>query len=87
MVGSQLQRSILVTLADSGPLYVVDIAAAVNEHPLTIEQACNRLHEADVIHPIGCRRYDVTSAGYQQLTDVKQMSSRSDVRSKSEGRS
>ncbi|WP_254523763.1 MarR family transcriptional regulator [Natrinema caseinilyticum] len=83
----QLERTILDSLADSGPLYVVDLAAAVDEHPLTIEQACERLHDAADIRPIGCRRYDITATGHRRLSDVKPMSSGSDVQTRTEGRS
>jgi len=45
MFGHRLEREILDALADGTPSYVVDLAATIDEHPVAVEHACDRLHE------------------------------------------
>ncbi|WP_254764161.1 MarR family transcriptional regulator [Natrinema marinum] len=82
---TDLEREILETLADSGPLYVVDLAADIDEHPLTVDDACDRLLDERDIRSIGCRRYEITGAGCARLAEEKRVTSNSDVRSRREG--
>jgi len=45
MFGHRLEREILDALADGTPSYAVDLAATIDEHPVAVEHACDRLHE------------------------------------------
>lgn len=71
MFGRQLERELLATLVDEGPLSTVDLAAMLDEHPLTVEQACDRLCEQGDIRSVGSRRYEPVTSGQQQLTDAE----------------
>ncbi|MBZ6495903.1 MarR family transcriptional regulator [Natrinema longum] len=80
----QLERTVLEALADGEPRYAVDLAARIDEHPVTVEGACDRLHENGGIRSVGCRRYEITATGHRRLADVQPATSGSDVRT--EGR-
>ena len=82
----ELERVILEALAER-PQYVVDLAATIDEHPVTVEQACKRLYAAEEIRSIGSRRYDITAAGRRRLADVDPIATGTDVRTETEGRS
>lgn len=83
----ELERELLEVLADGAPRYVVDLAAAVDEHPVTVEHACDRLRDDGDIRSIGCGRYDITAAGRRQLaTAVQPAPSGSDGRAETKGR-
>ena len=71
MFGRQLERAILAALVDEGPLSTVDLAGMTDEHPLTVEQACDRLCDRGDIRPIGSRRYELVASRRQQLTDAE----------------
>ncbi|MFD1564194.1 MarR family transcriptional regulator [Haloarchaeobius amylolyticus] len=82
MFGRQLERELLAVLADEGPLYVVDLAATVDEHPVTVEHACDRLRDDGDIRSVGGRQYEVTASGHRRLADTEPTpsgSSRSDA--------
>lgn len=51
------ERRILRHLADRGPVDVVDLAAALEDHPMTVELACERLHEKELVRLVGSSRY------------------------------
>lgn len=51
------ERRILRHLADRGPLDVVDLATALEDHPMTVELACERLHENERVRLVGSSRY------------------------------
>ena len=86
MTRRELERSILEALADEAPLYVVDLAAAIDEHPVTVGHACDRLRDAGDIRSIGCQRYDITASGWRRFADVQQATDAADVRTGTEGR-
>jgi|GEM_PF-624013 len=71
MFGRQLEREILMALVDEGPLSAVDLAAMIDEHPLTVEQACNRLCDQGDIRSVGSRRYELATSDRHQLTDTE----------------
>ncbi|WP_226006694.1 MarR family transcriptional regulator [Natrinema salinisoli] len=80
-----LERRVLDALVDD-PSYVVDLAAEVKDHPITVEQACERLQADGAIRSIGGRRYEITASGRRQLADVGPATSGSDVRTETESR-
>ncbi|MDS0477943.1 MarR family transcriptional regulator [Natrinema sp. 1APR25-10V2] len=82
---NDLECEILEALADAGPLYVVDLAADIDEHPLTVENACGRLRGDGEIRSIGCQRYDITGTGCARLAERNQLAGGSDGRSRREG--
>lgn len=82
---NELEREILEALADAGPLYVVDLAAEIDEHPLTVENACDRLQGEDELRSIGCRRYDITGTGRTRLAEANGLTGGRDGRSRREG--
>ncbi|WP_222918895.1 MarR family transcriptional regulator [Natrinema sp. SYSU A 869] len=86
MSRDELEETILETLADEGPSYVVDLAAVIDEHPVAVDHACERLHDEDATRSIGCRRYDITAAGYRRLDDVRPATGGSDGRAGTERR-
>ena len=82
MFGHQLERELLAVVADEGPLYAVDLAATVDEHPLTVEHACDRLHDEGDIRSVGGRQYEITVSGRRRLAETEPTpngSERSDV--------
>lgn len=81
----ELERTILEALAER-PRYVVDLAATIDEHPVTVEQACERLYAAEEIRSIGSRRYDISATGRRRLADAEPVASGTDVRTGTEGR-
>lgn len=80
-----LERRVLEALADE-PDYVVDLAAQVDDHPITVEQACERLRADGDIRSIGARRYEITASGRRRLADVGPATSGSGVRTETESR-
>jgi Mn-dependent DtxR family transcriptional regulator len=82
---SDLERILLEALADE-PGYVVDLAGAVDEHPVTVEKACDRLREGGDIRSIGPRRYEITATGRRRLGAVGPATSVSDGRTETESR-
>jgi len=79
-------RPVLETLAADGPLAVVDLAAAIDAHPVTVDHVCDRLHERDEVRLIGGQRYAITAAGRRRLTDETPVATDPDVRTGTEGR-
>lgn len=41
---SDLEARIVEVLCDQGERHVLEVAAEVGEHPVTVERACRRLH-------------------------------------------
>lgn len=58
---NQREDKILATLANHGPLHVMEIAKEVDSHPIAVDRDCTRLYEAGHIHPY--------NRGYYRLTD------------------
>lgn len=87
MSRQRLERTVLDALADESPRYVVDLAAAIDEHPIAVEQACDRLRGEEDVRSIGCRRYEITAAGRRRVDDAQPATSRSAVSAETERRS
>ncbi|KDE59226.2 hypothetical protein EL22_23840 [Halostagnicola sp. A56] len=51
------ERRILRHLTERGPLDVVELATALETHPMTVELACERLHENERVRLVGSSRY------------------------------
>jgi Mn-dependent DtxR family transcriptional regulator len=47
----------------------MEIAAQIDGHPISVDQACARLHKDGYISTIGGGRYRVTDVGRERLTD------------------
>lgn len=66
----QLESDILQTLAECAPLHVMDLTEEVDDHPVTVDQACARLHDDGHIFPSGHGVYDITDRGQQRLDEL-----------------
>lgn len=58
---------VLETLADRSPLHVMEIANAVDGHPITVDQTCAHLNSDECIRPFGRGLYEITEEGEQRL--------------------
>lgn len=67
-----MERDILHVLDADGPLHVMEIAEQIEGHPITVDQACARLHNDGYISPIGGGRYRVTADGLDYLINCEQ---------------
>lgn len=83
---SRTERDVLDALTEDGPLATVDLAAAIDEHPLTVDHVCTRLHEAGYLRLIGGQRYEVTASGRRQRTDETLLTGDADGRAGAESR-
>lgn len=61
---------ILETLAEDGPLRVSEIVQKVEDHPISVERTCTRLHNGGHISSCSLGYYRVTEDGRQRLTDT-----------------
>ena len=61
------ETKVLEMLADRSPHHVIEIANAVNGHPITVDQTCTRLHNEGCIFPFGRGLYEITEEGLQRL--------------------
>lgn len=48
-----IEEQIRETLSEHGELHVLELADRLEEHPITVEKACARLHRNEVITPAG----------------------------------
>lgn len=48
-----IEERIRETLAEHGELHVLELADRLEEHPITVEKACARLHRNEDIVPTG----------------------------------
>lgn len=85
MSRTDIERKILETLADE-PHYVVDLAARIDEHPVTVEGASERLRDAGEIRSTRCRRYEITAVGRRRLADVGPATGGSEAPTETESR-
>lgn len=53
----ETERRTVRALETRGPLDVVDLATALETHPMTVEIACERLRERDCVRLVGSSRY------------------------------
>lgn len=67
-----MERDILYVLDADGPQHVIEIAAQIEGHPITVDQACARLHNDGYISPIGGGRYRVSDDGIDYLIGCEQ---------------
>ncbi len=63
----QTDIDILETLADRSPCHVMEVAKAVDRHPITVDQTCARLYNDECIRPLGRGLYEITEEGEQRL--------------------
>ena len=63
----EAETNVLKTLAKRSPCHVTDIANSVENHPITIERTCTRLHEEGCIYPLGRGLYEITEDGERRL--------------------
>lgn len=66
-VSNETEIDVIQALADGSPLHVMDIADAVDGHPITIDQTCARLYDEGFIFPLGRGRYEITDKGVHRL--------------------
>ena len=68
-----MDRSILQLLRRRGETHVREISAALDAHPVTVDQCCFSLHRAALIRSLGTGLYQLTDDGLRHLdrgTDV-----------------
>lgn len=65
----RLRTAILSELAGRPPTPVVDIAERLDEHPVTVETACDRLQEHGRIRLAGHGLYTLTDDGRRELDE------------------
>lgn len=63
----QLETEILSVLVEGEPLDVTEIAREVDDHPLTVERVCNRLHDDSCIYTLWQGRYEATNRGERRF--------------------
>lgn len=63
------ETTVLEVLVDQSPLHVMEIATIVDQHPITVDQTCARLHDRGHIYPLGRGLYTVTEDGERQIGD------------------
>ncbi len=51
------EQRILQQLSDQEPLDVVELASVLEDHPMTIEVTCERLHKQGHVQLVGSGRY------------------------------
>lgn len=62
-----MDRSILQLLHRRGETHVRDISAALDAHPVTVDQRCFSLHRAALIRSLGTGLYQLTDDGLRHL--------------------
>jgi predicted transcriptional regulator len=45
----------------------MEVANAIDGHPITVDQTCAQLHDDDCIRPLGRGLYEITERGEQRL--------------------
>lgn len=70
MSRDRIERRVLETLADRASLHVLALAERTDEHPVSVDQACARLHDGGYIRPVGRGVYGVTDRGRRRLRET-----------------
>lgn len=68
MKNDWIRCEILKTISKSDGLHVVELAAKIDRHPVTVDRACGRLHDDGYLYSYERGRYRLTDCGQQQLT-------------------
>jgi len=63
----ELEAAILRAVDDRPPVHLIDLADAVDDHPVAVERACARLDEDGYIRPAPEGLYTLTGAGRRRL--------------------
>jgi predicted transcriptional regulator len=63
----QTEINVLETLADQSACHVMEVANAIDGHPITVDQTCAQLHDDGCIRPLGRGLYEITERGEQRL--------------------
>lgn len=63
----RVEMAVLEAIAGEPSAHVMDLASAVEEHPVTIQQACERLNDNGYIQPVTNGCYTLTERGQRQL--------------------
>jgi hypothetical protein len=66
MNNSRVERVVLEALATQSSLHVIEISDLTNEHPVTVDLACARLHDNGDVASVGLGRYDITERGMRR---------------------
>lgn len=69
MPADRLDWLTLDVLADRSPIHVLEIAERTEEHPVSVDLACARLHDEGDIRSVGLGQYELTEQGRQRLDD------------------
>lgn len=63
----QLETAVLAEIAERRPVHVMTIAECLDEHPITIDLTCARLHDRGYIRPAHRGCFKPTQKGCQRL--------------------
>ncbi|WP_144240146.1 helix-turn-helix domain-containing protein [Haladaptatus cibarius] len=64
-----VKADILSVLCLGDPLSIIELADRLDEHPITVDEACSQLHKSGYIITIGGGRYSLTDNGYELLAN------------------
>ena len=67
---AHVERGVLEVLVVQSPLHVMEISDRTNEHPVTVDLACARLHDNGDIVSVGLGRYDITELGQRRRDEL-----------------
>ena len=65
---NEKELQILEILGEEGPLHARTIAEIVDEHPLSVDRICSRLHQVGDIHSCKRGHFQLTERGKMRLT-------------------
>lgn len=62
-----MEQRILERLQQRGPLHVMELANALDDHPVAVDRSCYRLHQDGYIETHTAGVYELTDAGARHL--------------------
>lgn len=69
MSTDHLETRILEVLDESSPQHVMDLTVKVEEHPITVDQTCTRLHDGGLLTLFSHGMYEITDHGQRRLAE------------------
>jgi predicted transcriptional regulator len=63
----QTEIDVLETLADQSACHVMEVANAIDGHPITVDQTCAQPHNDGCIRQLYRGLYEITERGEQRL--------------------
>ncbi|WP_247730700.1 hypothetical protein [Halovivax limisalsi] len=63
----RLELRILAAVADRPPAHAVDLSESLDEHPVTVDEACVRLHRNGALTTAASGLFTITERGERRL--------------------